>query len=95
MIDPYVVCDSDNDGFADFDLSELVTPLQGGNGDLLVTFHGTQLDAQNGVLPVVNPYPNDDPYNDSVWARVESSLTGCYTAVEVFLEVRDYPIATE
>ncbi|MGB0304931.1 MAG: hypothetical protein ACPGAI_07325, partial [Flavobacteriaceae bacterium] len=95
LIDPFVVCDSDNDGFADFDLSELVTPLQGGNGDLLVTFHGTQLDAQNGVLPVVNPYPNDDPYNDSVWARVESSLTGCYTAVEVFLEVRDYPIATQ
>ena len=94
-IDTYVVCDTDNDGFAEFDLSELVVDLQGGNGDLLITLHGTQLDAQNGVLPLINPYPNDDIYNDSVWARVESSLTGCYTAVEVFLEVRDYPIATQ
>ena len=94
-IDTYVVCDADNDGFAEFDLSELVVDLQGGNGDLLITFHGTQLDAQNGVLPLISPYPNDDIYNDSVWARVESSLTGCYTAVEVFLEVRDYPIATQ
>ena len=94
-IDTYVVCDTDNDGFAEFDLSELVVDLQGGNGDLLITFHGTQLDAQNGVLPLISPYPNDDIYNDSVWARVESSLTGCYTAVEVFLEVRDYPIATQ
>ena len=30
-------------------------------GDLQVTFHGTQLDAQSRVLPVINPYPNDDP----------------------------------
>ena len=30
MIDPFVVCDLDNDGFADFDLSELVVDLQGG-----------------------------------------------------------------
>ncbi|MBL6607448.1 MAG: hypothetical protein ISP52_04920, partial [Flavobacteriaceae bacterium] len=40
-IDTYVVCDTDNDGFAEFDLSELVVDLQGGNGDLLITFHGT------------------------------------------------------
>ncbi|MDG1961585.1 MAG: hypothetical protein P8I32_00950, partial [Flavobacteriaceae bacterium] len=94
FVAPYVVCDADNDGFAAFDLEEFTVGLAGGNADLLVTYHGTELDAQSGVLPLINPYTNDDIYNDSVWARVESNFTGCYTAVEVFLEVRDSPAAT-
>ena len=94
LVDPYVVCDADNDGFSSFDLETLTGGLMGGNAGLIVTYHGTELDAQNGVLPLINPYPNDTQYNDSVWARLEDNFTGCYTAVEVFLEVRDSPTAT-
>jgi len=91
----FSVCDTDNDGFAIFDLETLIPELQGSNGDLQVTFHGTQSDAENGVLPLASPYSNDDPYNDSVWARIESIATGTFEVEEVLLEVRDSPIAIQ
>ncbi|MBT8255193.1 MAG: hypothetical protein KJO23_01515, partial [Bacteroidia bacterium] len=91
---PLVVCDSDNDGFAEFDLTLADNDITGGDPDLVVTYHGTLLDAQNGVLPLPNPYTNDDIYNDSVWARVESMSSGCFDTVELFLIVRDSPVAT-
>ncbi|MEJ6664015.1 MAG: hypothetical protein QNL31_06950, partial [Flavobacteriaceae bacterium] len=74
LVDPYVVCDADNDGFSSFDLATLTGGLMGGNAGLIVTYHGTELDAQNGVLPLINPYPNDTQYNDSVWARLEDNF---------------------
>ncbi|MEL6812119.1 MAG: hypothetical protein AAFP76_12370, partial [Bacteroidota bacterium] len=91
---PLIVCDGDNDGFAEFDLTQADFSITAGDPDLVVTYHGTLLDAQNGVLPLPNPYTNDDIYNDSVWARVESMTSSCYNTVEVFLEVRDSPMAT-
>lgn len=91
---PLVLCDPDNDGFVEFDLTQADNDITGGDPDLTVSYHGTPLDAQNGVLPIVGPYTNDDPYNDSVWARVESMSSGCYETVELFLEVRNEPVAT-
>ncbi|MEZ4777785.1 MAG: choice-of-anchor L domain-containing protein [Flavobacteriaceae bacterium] len=93
--EPLILCDDDNDGFTFFDLSLADFDITGGDPDLTVTYHGTQLDAENGILPLPTPYPNDDPYNDNVWARVESLSTSCYSVVELLLEVRDRPVATE
>ncbi|MEZ4858911.1 MAG: T9SS type B sorting domain-containing protein [Flavobacteriaceae bacterium] len=92
---PLVICDEDNNGFGEFDLSLADLDITGGDPDLVVSYHGTQLDAENGILPLSNPYPNDDIYNDVVWARVESLSTSCYSVLELFLEVRDRPMATE
>lgn len=90
---PLVVCDIDNDGFADFDLTLADLDITGGDPDLSVTYHGTLLDAQNGILPLASPYTNDTVYNDSVWARVESAINSCFDTVELFLEVRNSPMA--
>ncbi|MEZ4858910.1 MAG: hypothetical protein R2781_08885 [Flavobacteriaceae bacterium] len=92
---PLVICDEDNNGFGEFDLSLADLDITGGDPDLVVSYHGTQLDAENGILPLSNPYPNDDIYNDVVWARVESLSTSCYSVLELLLEVRDRPMATE
>ncbi len=90
---PLVVCDIDNDGFAEFDLTLADLDITGGDPDLSVTYHGTLLDAQNGVLPLASPYTNDTIYNDSVWARVEGLISGCVETVELFLVVLDSPMA--
>ncbi|MEZ4858860.1 MAG: choice-of-anchor L domain-containing protein [Flavobacteriaceae bacterium] len=83
---PLVICDEDNNGFGEFDLSLADLDITGGDPDLVVSYHGTQLDAENGILPLSNPYPNDDIYNDVVWARVESLSTSCYSVLELFLK---------
>ncbi len=66
---PLAVCDVDNDGFAEFDLTLADLDITGGDPDLFVTYHGTLLDAQNGILPLASPYINDNIYNDNVWAQ--------------------------
>ena len=109
MPDPLVVCDDDNDGFAEFTLSNADNDITGGNPDIVVTYHGTRVDAENGVLPLPNLYTNDDPYNDipvtdpidpafgtgGVWARAESINSSCFDIAPLALEVRDSPMAVE
>ncbi|MEL6811126.1 MAG: choice-of-anchor L domain-containing protein, partial [Bacteroidota bacterium] len=92
--DPLIKCDSDNDGFTEFDLSMADADITLANPDLVVSYHGTLLDAQNDALPLPMLYTNDDIYNDSVWARVTSMTNSCVETVELFLEVRDSPVAT-
>ena len=92
---PLIICDEDNDGFAEFDLTLADGDITGGDPDLVVTYHGTFLDADNGVLALPNPYSNDDAYNDVVYVRVESISSGCHLVIELELEVRDSPMVTE
>ncbi|MEM7087869.1 MAG: CARDB domain-containing protein, partial [Bacteroidota bacterium] len=89
--DPLINCD--DDGFSEFDLTLADLDITGGDPNLTVSYHGTLLDAQNNLLPITGLYPNDDIYNDSVWARVESSVNTCYETVELFLVVREIPEA--
>ncbi len=105
--DPLIVCDIDNDGFAEFTLTDADVDITAGDPDLVVTYHGTLIDAQIGQLPLTIPYTNDVPYNDipitdpldplygtgGVWARVESVTTGCAGVASLALEVRDSPVA--
>jgi len=106
--DPLVACDPNNDGFAEFDLSLATPGITLLDPNLTVTYHSTYLDADNGVLPLPNPYTNDDIYNDvpvtdpmdplfgtgGVWARVETTVNGCHSVVPFALEVRFAPMAT-
>ncbi|MDC8004935.1 T9SS type B sorting domain-containing protein [Aureisphaera galaxeae] len=105
---PLVVCDPDNNGFADFDLSTADEIITLNNPDLVVTYHGTLIDAQLAQLPLPNPYVNDDIYLDipitditdpfygtgGVWALVQSTVSTCFEIVPVTLEVRDSPVPT-
>ena len=90
---PLIGCDIDNDGFFEFDLTQFNPILTGNDPDLMVSYHGTLLNAQDNILPLPLMYVNDTQYNDSVFARVESITSSCATVVEVFLEVRDTPAA--
>lgn len=103
-----ILCDPNNDGFAEFDLSVQTNVITLGDPALGVTYHGTLIDAQSGVLPLPLLYINDDIYLDApvtditdplygtggVWARVESSVSTCFEVVSFALEVRFAPVAT-
>ena len=93
--DPLVACDSDSNGFTDFFLHNADEDITGGDPTLTVTYHYTLSDAQTneGVLP--EPFENIIPYNDEVYARIESPNSTCYTTVLLKLEVRDSPMLNE
>ncbi len=104
-----VVCDGDNDGFYPFDLTEQDLVITMGDPALSVTYHGTLLNAEDGVLPLPTPYVNDRRYLDNpitdpndpnygtggVWARVESSTSSEINIVPFALEVHSTPIGDE
>lgn len=101
-----VVCDDDNDGFYPFDLTDQDLVITMGDPALSVTYHGTLLNAQNGILTFPNPYVNDHRYMDypiidpiapnygtgGVWARVESSTSNEINIFPFALEVRFFPV---
>ncbi|QQX77931.1 MULTISPECIES: T9SS type B sorting domain-containing protein [Aequorivita] len=90
-----VSCDPDSDGYTEFTLHDADLAITGGDPALTVTYHYTYLDAQTDENELLDPFVNINPYDDRVWARVESTTTSCYAIVELLLEVRDSPVLTE
>ena len=62
-----------------------------GDPTLVITYHGTLENAQLNVDELPEPYINDDPWNDVVYARIEDPNTDCYSTVVLSLEVRLTP----
>jgi gliding motility-associated-like protein len=92
--DPLIYCDDDNDGFGEFTLSDADDQVTGGNpgGNLVVSYHLTLADAQNGDLPITDvPYLNVVPFLQTVYARVVDLSTGCYNTTTLDLVVVDSP----
>ena len=60
-----IYCDDDNDGFGEFMLTDADEDVVNGNpsGSLVVSYHETLADAQNGVNALVSPYANVDPFS--------------------------------
>ena len=91
MPTPIEICDTDNDGFAQFDLTNKDVEIVGGDPDLVVSYHETLLDAQNGILALASPYQNITAFNQTVYARVVNVFTDCFSTVELELVVFDSP----
>ncbi|NRD24972.1 hypothetical protein HNV10_17105, partial [Winogradskyella litoriviva] len=88
-------CDPDNDGFGVFTLTTVNNEITGGAPGLQVTYHETEVNAENGV----NAIDTSIDYNNIVideqilYARVESATiaTNCATIVALRLVVEPTP----
>ena len=91
--DPLEFCDPDNDGFGEFILSDADIQVTGGVpiGNLQVSYHFTIEDALNDENPLVSPYLNDVPFNQTVFVRLLDQTTGCFTTTTLDLVVLDSP----
>ncbi len=88
-----VVCDNFGDLFdekAEIDLTVnqgiITQEVVGGNH--VVTYHNTQINAQNGVQAITTPaaYHNTNA-NEVIWFRLTDSTTGCYTVGSFTIKV--------
>ncbi len=80
------LCDIDNDGTEDFDLSILDATVDTTGLDE-VTYHLTQSDADNGTDPLAIPFASS---STTIYARV-ANLFGCYTTSEITLTLNPVP----
>jgi len=90
-IAPYVVCDTNQDGFSTFNLNTLTADiLQGGN--YIITYHETSIDAQLGNNPLSSPYDNIYAFVQFIYVAAIDPLTGCRTVMPIELNVEPSPI---
>ena len=89
---PIEVCDADNDGFASFDLGSRTVQIINGESDVDITYHETLAEADSGQNPLVSPYDNIVAFTQTVYARAENGITGCYSIVPMVLTALPSPV---
>ncbi|TGD58082.1 T9SS type B sorting domain-containing protein [Flavobacterium humi] len=84
-------CDLDNDGFVTFNLAANNTGLINGNSDIVVSYHPSANDAV--VLPA--SYTNQAAFtNETIWAKIRNTVTGCYTYKPFDIIIKKIPNTT-
>ena len=78
-IDPYPLCDNDQNGTEDFDLTSKNTEIENGLPNITLTYYNTQVDAELGDPATEIPTPN--AYNSAgaeiIWVRARKSGRLC------------------
>ncbi|MGJ8592660.1 MAG: T9SS type A sorting domain-containing protein [Aquaticitalea sp.] len=85
---PLQACDTNGDGFAEFDLESKVAEITDGMTNGYVTFHLTQMDANASINPLISPFTNYvNP--QIIYVRVEGPNGGCAAFVTLELQAID------
>ncbi|MEY8849290.1 choice-of-anchor L domain-containing protein [Psychroserpens sp. XS_ASV72] len=88
---PLIVCDDNTpDNVTTIDLSQKDDEITNGNFDLVVTYHLTQNDADNGTNAIPLPYVNTNP-TETLFVNVTNSITGCSSTTTLDIEVLENP----
>lgn len=95
ILDDLTICDdASRDGVEVFNLSNLISQIQGGQaGNLNTTFHSTQQDAEMDLNPLSTNYSNSN-LQETIWVRLENNNTiTCYDVQPLYIEVFSKPVA--
>lgn len=87
-------CDDNNDGYYQFNFNALKDSEILGTqnpGNFVINYFATQLDADNNVNILPNPYTNVTSYAiETIYARIESSqASNCYNTTSFTLQIFD------
>jgi gliding motility-associated-like protein len=90
-----LICDSDNNGFWDFDLLSLNVDILGGQSaaDFTITYHSSQLNADNNANALPQTYTNQIGYQtETLFVRIENKINpDCYDTTSFAIDVFDQP----
>ena len=75
-------CDEDNDGFTFFTVEQNEVDIINGELDIVLSYHETLTNAENGIEPIISPYYNIVPDSQIIFVRAENTITGCFSIVE-------------
>ena len=90
VVDP--LCDDDTDGLQTFDLSGVASQVIGIQLDMDVTYHQTQSDAQDGVNALGDNITTTTPDLQTIFIRLENTITNCYSVSTIDLVVNSLPV---
>ena len=72
-------CDDDDDGRAEFDLTQAVPEILNGRNqtDYTITFYASQTDAENQTNALASPYTNQTAGGETIYYTISDNITGC------------------
>ncbi|NRB58465.1 MAG: T9SS type B sorting domain-containing protein [Winogradskyella sp.] len=85
--EPLEVCDDDNDGFAVFDLEERTQDIINGELDVVITYHETEEEAEQGENAITGLYTNIEANTQVIYVRSTNINTGCFSLTQNTLEL--------
>lgn len=85
-----IICDVDRDGFEIVDLTNSIPNSILETPNRIVTFHHTRNHANLNSNPILNP-ASYSTQSESVFMRIENSITGCYTVEELRIIINTLP----
>ncbi|WP_439152036.1 PKD domain-containing protein, partial [Winogradskyella sp.] len=88
---PLEVCDDDNDGFAEFDLSTKDAEVIGAQAGVIVSYYDTPAEADAGTNSLPINYTNIVAGSQQIFVRIEDGTTGCYDITTLQLIVNPRP----
>ncbi|WP_336070211.1 T9SS type A sorting domain-containing protein [Mesoflavibacter sp. CH_XMU1404-2] len=90
------VCDDDNDGIANFDLTINETIILNGEVGVSASYYIALTDAVNATNAIANPtnFTNTTSLSQSIYVRVENDVTGCFSIVnfDVIVNLSPSPV---
>ncbi|WMI67647.1 T9SS type B sorting domain-containing protein [Mangrovimonas sp. YM274] len=97
-IEDYVICDTNTDGYASFDLTGMDAEILGAQdpSQFELSYHLTMADAESGAAPIANPWGYVNQTNPQmIYVRLESLDNGCVSTGEFEIRVELPPVAVQ
>jgi gliding motility-associated-like protein len=92
-------CDADHDGFAIFDLTQVLNNVLNGipPGNVTATYHENYSDAELGINPIADPanYPNLISEEQTVYIRIQDNTTLCASVAPIEIHTNLLLTATD
>jgi gliding motility-associated-like protein len=85
-----IICDNDQDGFFTVNLTDVISEVVSSTNERQISFHNNQTDANSGS----NVITNTSTYSaetESVFIRVENTITGCVSTEILSITVNTLP----
>ncbi len=86
-----IICDDDLDGMSVIDLTAKIPEILSDTSDLDISFHTVYDEAETGLNAIIDPQVYNAP-TQTVYTRIESTLTDCYTIVPIPIIVNTLPV---
>lgn len=86
-----IICDNDQDGFFTINLFDVIPEVVSSTNERIISFHTSQTNADNNT----NALSDEGNYNaetESLFIRVENSVTGCYSTETLNITVNTLPV---
>jgi gliding motility-associated-like protein len=95
-IDEYVICDTNSDGIAQFDLTTKDAEVIGTQTDVTLTYHVTAADAASGANPIANVGNYSNTSNpQTIYVSLVSTINACVDLGQFEIRVELPPVAVQ